>query len=44
MGFQVALVVKKTPANTGDTPSPAFLLENPMDTGAYWATVYRVSE
>ena len=25
-------------------PTPVFLLENPMDTGALWATVHRVEK
>ena len=58
--FQVALVVKNPPANTGDTgsmpgsgrppgegngnPFPYTCLENPMDRGAWRATVHGVTE
>ena len=57
---QVALLVKKLPANAGDTgsipesgrspgggcgnPLQYSCLENPMDRGAWWATVHRVSK
>ena len=57
---QVALLVKKLPANAGDTgsipesgispgggcgnPLQYSCLENPMDRGAWWATVQRVSK
>ena len=58
---QVALLVKKLPANGGDIRDAALIpgsgrspgerhgnplqyscLENPMDRGAWWATVHRV--
>ena len=63
MDSQVALVVKKPPANERDTrdlgsfpgserspgerhgnPLQYSCLENPMDRGAWWATVHRVAE
>ena len=53
-GFQVALVVKNPPANAGDVrsspgggngnPLQYSCLENPMDRGAWRATVHRVTE
>ena len=60
---QVALVVKKLPANTGnirdldsihrsgrlpgrghDNPPQYSCLQNPMDRGAWWATVHKVAK
>ena len=60
---QVALVVKKPPANAGDVrdtgsipglgrspggghsnPLEYFCLENPMDKGAWWTAVHRVTK
>ena len=60
---QVALVIKKPPANAGDkrdsglisgsrsypggrhgNPLQYSCLENPMDRGAWWATVHGVAE
>ena len=60
---QVVVVVKKLPANAGDTrdaglipgsgrspgegngkPRQYTCLENPMDRGAWWATVHRVAK
>ena len=59
-GFQVALVVKNTPASAGEagsipgggrspeggsgSPRQYSCLENPMDGGAWWATVHRVAK
>ena len=61
MSYQLALVVKNSPANAGDirdeglilglgksprgghgNPLQYSCLENPMDRGAWWATVHRV--
>jgi len=63
VAYQVALVVKNPPANTGDTRdldsipgsgrSPGrghdnllqySYLENPMDRGAWWATIHGVTK
>ena len=53
---QVALVIKNLPANAGDpglgrspggghsNPLQYSCLENPMDRGAWWATVHRVAK
>ena len=59
-GPLVALVVKNSPANAGDTnlipglgrslaegngiPLQYSCLENPMDRGAWWATVHEVTK
>ena len=61
--FQVALMVKKLPANAGDirdigsipgsgrspggghgNPLQYSCMENPMDRGAWWAAVHRVTQ
>ena len=54
VGFPSGVVVKNPPANAGDTrsdpwvgkwhPTPVFLLENPMDRGAWRATVHVVAK
>ena len=36
--------VEKTPWRRAWKPSPVFCLENPLDRGAWWATVYGVSK
>ena len=36
--------VKKIPWRRKWQPTPVFLLENPMDIGAWWATVHRVAK
>ena len=49
---QMMLVVKNPPANAGDindvggygNPFQCFCLENPMNRGAWWATVHRVAK
>ena len=49
---QMMLVVKNPPANAGDisdvggygNPFQCFCLENPMNRGAWWATVHRVTK
>ena len=41
---QVVLMVKNPPANTGDARDAGSYLENPMDRGAWWAIVHRVSK
>ena len=50
MGFLVDSVVKNPPANAGDAeeengnPLPCSCLGNPMDRGAWQATVYGVAK
>ena len=36
--------VKKIPLRRAWQPTPVFCLENPMDRGAWWATVNRVTK
>ena len=36
--------VRKIPWKRAWQPTPVFLLENPMDKGAWWAIVHRVAE
>ena len=36
--------VRKTPMRRTWQPTPVFLPENPMDRGAWWATVHRVTK
>jgi len=36
--------VGKTPWKKAQKPTVTFLLENPMDRGAWWATVQRVAK
>ena len=54
LSFPGGTVVKNLPANTGDTdlipagesgtPLQYSCLENPMDSGAWWAIVHRVAK
>ena len=41
-GFSPCVV--KTPLEKEWQPAPVFLLENPMDRGAWWATVHEVAK